>query len=1778
MHLRQPHTSRIPTDMTRSADSDFGKRRQTLTFNGAAEFASGIMSKYGVAHGDYLGRISLIFKQQRELVRQVMGGSGSRSGTPGERLILMQQAKQAAADDTRAKQPVKPALTAADSRSVGPATGSVSFVNRVIRERAEPAVVTPNVSIAKLSFPGQNAVPSPRFEYDAPRPPYGVLSVATSQLGGLPASVTSNKSATADARGSRGPEGIGASRPFIPGQKDRDPAAERQHDRFTRYTEEKAGVIRQQDVQSFFTVNRSLWFPALAPDTASFSDKRAARQISTTGLNQTHDVPVVLRASRAAAERERLRYPIRMNRIDTQLPIKLVDLRYNRQRSEQETLPLRNASVTQGDSRTRTVFRTMDTEQHEARSGRYVAREKPVNNENDEGSVAPFGRRAGRPGAVFATEGDTSRHGRTETIRLPYTYFTHLAPWINAQEHSMTETKSRLTLPIAKIAARVEYIHSADPIALIRRSLYSTQHSQINPVFLSGRKVGSAATDSLASSAGRQLARRDAEAASMDSILANQVLSPFRQSGRFPAAFGGQRALAMPAEQHVRAEEGAIYRSSGVIRLPAVNRPVLQTVRNSASSDPILRKPFLSGSSMTGLVFRSHLAVPASFQQVASESLGVGDRRFLTSTRVSPEGRREGEQRAPNPDFAAGADAIVATTASAGTGAGAAGGTAEAKRTALPNPRFHGDRMLPGPVRDFAAWLREFPAKRSSGMTRTESIRRLASAKDDGTRETPVARLIRQAPGASPTRAIPAAVVLRKVSKEGRPVASPSTTLSAHTLAAQPAFDDWLFRKSRLEPIERSEVLPRLPGTAISDARSLLRKLGMSGRGAVTGSGKPDRSTSGARSTTDQTLRRSPNEADVPDRMQARSQLPAESLPADTRTAYAASRFSLGKDVLRKGKRLPLLARAETNALFRPYRGDSWPGAQRVVRRSTTTLPEPGPLFTAEARRLVRMVAEVNRQQLASRTEMQTEDRRVIVQRRTAALEQPKPLYVSEEARRLVRLITEASLSPLSARAEQQPRGQRVVVQRRATLQEQPKPLYTTEETRRLVRLITEANRSPLLARTERQPETQRVVQRRATTQEQPKPLYASQEMKQFIRSVTETSRPPLSARIEQQPETQRVVQRLTTATEPAPLGTASIGRLTRIIPETFRTNSQREKLDVRINPQWPMVPPEAAHSRSGRNEAPAERTYRTGTILSGTRSNSPAAGSTDMNSDRFEPGLFRRTASLRSSLRGFPSNEKPAAGLAESPLASIQRRLSGPIQRENAFAPVSVQWPTDTPVRRRFDSVNRLHEGPVKGDAPSRDIGGFQTAASSILRRHTPARTVIVTDMNGPAQPPQVSGELAARRGILPKAAEPGIRTARTLLQTVQEFIWQQMQTRRRTDGRQPVAGAGLPERVAVKPSVPVAGAGRFPPPFAWRRTPYSPAGEEAAMLQRIVSQPVRSAFPGQTAGRAAVPAISFGGRGTDAGSLRTLRRQVIPSEAWTAAASAAGRRIAAITGAPASHSAVKLPGEVQRRLASGALEQHLWRSHTNLHHAGMQVSRSFETVVKPIWQRAVGETTTLALYAGSRRIAAGAGTAGDSAASGFSPNRPHSLSGPSMVRANGQADTIRRRMSAASTVMPSPVAPRTAVSPSLASANDVAFQRSFARRSASNDTIGGVSRASLTLVDSGRAISTIGGQTGVQHSANVSSPLLEHKLGFESPSGVHVMEPADLDYRRSYMPRPTANAAVEQAPRDSKADMEELLKMVKKLPQFDIKKLAERVYREIERKMRFDRQTRGF
>ncbi|CAN7251611.1 hypothetical protein [Paenibacillus sp. LjRoot56] len=92
-----------------------------------------------------------------------------------------------------------------------------------------------------------------------------------------------------------------------------------------------------------------------------------------------------------------------------------------------------------------------------------------------------------------------------------------------------------------------------------------------------------------------------------------------------------------------------------------------------------------------------------------------------------------------------------------------------------------------------------------------------------------------------------------------------------------------------------------------------------------------------------------------------------------------------------------------------------------------------------------------------------------------------------------------------------------------------------------------------------------------------------------------------------------------------------------------------------------------------------------------------------------------------------------------------------------------------------------------------------------------------------------------------------------------------------------------------------------------------------------------------------------------------------------------------------------------------------------------------------------------------------------------------------------------------------------------------------------------------------------------------HLASPLsmLEHK---QAPTSQLANAPLDMDWLRtktSADSEPTPTAPVDQTPPE--LSEEQLKELIKQLPQLDISKIADKVYREIEKKMKFERQRRG-
>jgi hypothetical protein len=96
-----------------------------------------------------------------------------------------------------------------------------------------------------------------------------------------------------------------------------------------------------------------------------------------------------------------------------------------------------------------------------------------------------------------------------------------------------------------------------------------------------------------------------------------------------------------------------------------------------------------------------------------------------------------------------------------------------------------------------------------------------------------------------------------------------------------------------------------------------------------------------------------------------------------------------------------------------------------------------------------------------------------------------------------------------------------------------------------------------------------------------------------------------------------------------------------------------------------------------------------------------------------------------------------------------------------------------------------------------------------------------------------------------------------------------------------------------------------------------------------------------------------------------------------------------------------------------------------------------------------------------------------------------------------------------------------------------------------------------------------------GVSQQSTSASSILEHK---QAPTSQLASEPLEMDWRRTRAgadEAPAPAAPVEQTPPE--LSEEQIQELIKQLPQLDIAKIADKVYREIEKKMKFERQRRG-
>ncbi|OCT11378.1 hypothetical protein A8709_06805 [Paenibacillus pectinilyticus] len=111
-------------------------------------------------------------------------------------------------------------------------------------------------------------------------------------------------------------------------------------------------------------------------------------------------------------------------------------------------------------------------------------------------------------------------------------------------------------------------------------------------------------------------------------------------------------------------------------------------------------------------------------------------------------------------------------------------------------------------------------------------------------------------------------------------------------------------------------------------------------------------------------------------------------------------------------------------------------------------------------------------------------------------------------------------------------------------------------------------------------------------------------------------------------------------------------------------------------------------------------------------------------------------------------------------------------------------------------------------------------------------------------------------------------------------------------------------------------------------------------------------------------------------------------------------------------------------------------------------------------------------------------------------------------------------------------------------------------------------------------QGVPTIGAQHSLIQTArqeHLAAPvaMLEHK---QAPASQLSEAPLDMDWLRTKSSADqelTPAAPVEQAPPE--LSEEQIQELIKQLPQLDIAKIADKVYREIEKKMKFERQRRG-
>jgi hypothetical protein len=248
----------------------------------------------------------------------------------------------------------------------------------------------------------------------------------------------------------------------------------------------------------------------------------------------------------------------------------------------------------------------------------------------------------------------------------------------------------------------------------------------------------------------------------------------------------------------------------------------------------------------------------------------------------------------------------------------------------------------------------------------------------------------------------------------------------------------------------------------------------------------------------------------------------------------------------------------------------------------------------------------------------------------------------------------------------------------------------------------------------------------------------------------------------------------------------------------------------------------------------------------------------------------------------------------------------------------------------------------------------------------------------------------------------------------------------------------------------------------------------------------------------------------------------------------------------------------------------------HTHMHAQQPQLPRTAATMAgaSPLLARAAGESIAAANYVQRTIVMNGASSAAFRSGGRQEGRIELSARMSASGRTGGSSDDSRRP---ARTLQQA--APSLSIARRSAAASQAVHTASTAKPPAAHLSIAPRAPIAATATSPVLAPPSMMLRRKEQDAQLTDSQLqLEHKAKSSAYSGyADAMDAANLDYRRQAPPPAPAEPERSEEPQAPQIDMAELQEMVQKLPIFDIKKMTDRVYKEIERKMRFERQTRG-